>query len=180
MNMNSTFNHERLILMILIIKIIERTDQPIPTPFDRLHFTVYKSCTSLQKKIFEMNSGNRFLSSSSQHYHHKLSYSPTKRKQLSLTGHQQHGSIEFFYNSLFSAKSWQNSASIDGEKQKKNCPQSGLNPQSLDHHSNALPTELGRKLLGMKISEVSFVGLLLFPESIEHDFIKAMKIQAGN
>ena len=32
----------------------------------------------------------------------------------------------------------------------KNCPQWGLNPQPLDHHSNALPTELGRNLLGRR------------------------------
>ena len=58
--------------------------------------------------------------------------------------------FEFFYNSLFSTKSWQNSASIDGKKQNKNCPQSVLNPQPADLHSNALPTELGRNLLGRR------------------------------
>ena len=65
--------------------------------------------------------------------------------------------LKFFYNSLFSAKSWQNSASIDGKKQNKNCPQSGLNPQSPDLHSNALPTELGRNLLDRR-----FLKLALF------------------
>ena len=30
--------------------------------------------------------------------------------------------IEFFYNSLFSAKSWQNPASIDRQEQNKSCP----------------------------------------------------------
>ena len=46
---------------------------------------------------------------------------------------------------------------------------------------------LGRRSAGQEISEVSFVscttsnvGLCSFLESIEHDFIKAMKIQAGN
>ena len=60
-------------------------------------------------------------------------------------------------------------------------------PQPQDHHSNALGTELGSNLLGSQISEVSFVsyttshvGLFSWLESIEHDFIKAMKIQAGN
>ena len=32
----------------------------------------------------------------------------------------------------------------------KNCPQWGLNSQPPDHPSNALPTELGRNLLGRK------------------------------
>ena len=36
----------------------------------------------------------------------------------------------------------------------KNCPRWGLNPQPPGHQSHALPTELGRNLLG--ISEVSF------------------------
>ena len=62
----------------------------------------------------------------------------------------------------------------------KNFPQWGLNPQPPDHQSNALLTVLGRNLL--KISEVSFLlfhaplhllGLCLFLESIEHDFIRA-------
>ena len=30
------------------------------------------------------------------------------------------------------------------------CKKWGLNPQPLDHHSNTLPTELGRNLLGMR------------------------------
>ena len=96
--------------------------------------------------------------------------------------------IEFFYNSLFSAKSWQNSASINGKKQNKNCSRSGLNPQSQDLHSNALPTELGRNMLGRRFLKwtlfvsctTSHVRLWLFLESIEHDFIKAVKIQASN
>ena len=32
----------------------------------------------------------------------------------------------------------------------KNCPQRGCNPQPLDHDSNALPTELGRNMLGRR------------------------------
>ena len=64
--------------------------------------------------------------------------------------------LEFFYKSLCSAKSWQNSASIDRKMQIKNCPQSGLNPQPPDLHSNTLPTELGRNPVGQEISEVSF------------------------
>ena len=39
----------------------------------------------------------------------------------------------------------------------KNFPHWGLNSQPPDHHSNALPTEWGRNLLGHEISEVSFV-----------------------
>ena len=50
--------------------------------------------------------------------------------------------IEFFYNSLFSAKSWQNPARIDEEEQYQNCNNWGLNSQPPDHHSKALPTEL--------------------------------------
>ena len=57
-----------------------------------------------------------------------------------------------------------------------------------DHHSNALPTQLGRNLLGRRFMEcalfvsctTSHVGLCSFIESIEHDLIKAMKIQDGN
>ena len=86
--------------------------------------------------------------------------------------------IEFFYNLLFSAKSWQNHVSIDGKKQNKNYPQSGLNPQPPDLHSNALPTELGRNLLSRRFLKwalfvsciTSHVGLWLFLESTEHDF----------
>ena len=67
----------------------------------------------------------------------------------------------------------------------KNCPQWGLNSQPPDHQSGALTTELARNLL--EISEVSFVscitshvGLCLFLESIEHDFIKALMIHTHN
>ena len=81
--------------------------------------------------------------------------------------------------------------SLHREEQKnfiKNCPQWGLKPGPLDLQTNALPTELGRNLLGRRFLKralfVSFttshVGLCSFLESIEHDFIKAMKIQAGN
>ena len=34
--------------------------------------------------------------------------------------------------------------------QNKNCPQSGLNPQPPDLHSNTLPTKLGRNLLARR------------------------------
>ena len=51
-----------------------------------------------------------------------------------------------------------------------------------------LPTELGRNLLDRRFLKwalfvsctTSHVGLCSFLESIEHDFIKTMKIQAGN
>ena len=70
----------------------------------------------------------------------------------------------------------------------KNCPQWDLNSQPSDHDSNALTTELGRNLLGRRFLKwalfvsctTSHVGLCSFLESIEHNFIKAMKIQAGN
>ena len=70
----------------------------------------------------------------------------------------------------------------------KNCPQWGWNPWPPDHHSNALPTELGKNLLGWRFLKwalfvsctTSHVGLCSFLESIEHDFIKAMKIQVSN
>ena len=66
----------------------------------------------------------------------------------------------------------------------KNCPQWGLNSQPLDHHSNALPAELGRNLLGRRFLKwalfvsciTSHVGLCSFLESIEHDFIKANRV----
>ena len=69
----------------------------------------------------------------------------------------------------------------------KKCPQWDLNSQPPDHQSNALLTVLGRNLL--KISETSFLlfhaplhmlGLCLFPESIEQDFIKALMIHTDN
>ena len=69
----------------------------------------------------------------------------------------------------------------------KNCPQWGLKPEPLHLQANALPTELSQESVGQEISEVNFVscttshvGLCSFLESIEHDFIKAMKILAGN
>ena len=34
--------------------------------------------------------------------------------------------IEFFYNSLFLAKTWQNPTSIDGEEQNKKMPAVGI------------------------------------------------------
>ena len=52
--------------------------------------------------------------------------------------------VEFFYNSLFSAKSRQNPASIHGEEQNKKFPLWGLNPQPSDLHPNALPIELSQ------------------------------------
>ena len=63
-----------------------------------------------------------------------------------------------------------------------------VKPGPLDLQANALPTELGRNLLGSRFLKwalfvsctTSHVGLCSFLESIEHDFIKAMKIQAGN
>ena len=68
----------------------------------------------------------------------------------------------------------------------KNCPQLGLNLGPPDYHSNVLPTELGRNLLG--ISEVTFVCFmhhftywtLFILESIEHDLIKALMIHTDN
>ena len=69
----------------------------------------------------------------------------------------------------------------------KNYPQWDLNSQPPDHQSNALLTVLGRNLLEM--SEVSFLlfhaplhmlGLCLFLESIEHDFIKALMIHTDS
>ena len=76
------------------------------------------------------------------------------------------------------------------EEQKKiikNCSQWGWNPWPPDHQDNALPTELGRNLLGRWLLKwdlfvsctTSQVGLCSFLESIEHD-LKVMKIQAGN
>ena len=63
----------------------------------------------------------------------------------------------------------------------------GLNPQPPDHHSPVLWTEWGRNLL--EISEVSFLlfhaplhmlDFVLFLESIEHNFIKALMIHIHN
>ena len=69
----------------------------------------------------------------------------------------------------------------------KNYPQRDLNLWPPDHQFNALLTVLGRNLL--KISEVNFLffhaplhmlGLFLFLESIDHDFIKAFMIHKDN
>ena len=70
----------------------------------------------------------------------------------------------------------------------KNCPQWGLNPGPSDHHFNAVPTELGRNLLSRRflksalfvLCTASHVGLCLFLESIEHNFIKALMIHTDN
>ena len=56
------------------------------------------------------------------------------------------------------------------------------------HRQHFVTVELGRNLLGRRFLKwalfvsctTSHVGLCSFLESIEHDFIKAMKIQAGN
>ena len=64
--------------------------------------------------------------------------------------------------------------------EQKNCPQWGLKPGPLDLHANALPTELGRNLLGRRFLKWALfvscttlhVGLRSFLESIEHNFIK--------
>ena len=81
--------------------------------------------------------------------------------------------------------------SLQREEKKnfvKNCHQWGLKLGPLDLQANVLPTELGRNLLGWRFLKwalfvsctTSHIGLCLFLESIEHDFKKVMKIQAGN
>ena len=81
--------------------------------------------------------------------------------------------------------------SLHREEQKnfvKNCPQWGLKPGPPDLQANVLPNELSRNLLGRRSLKwalfvsctTSHVGLCSFLELIEHDFIKTMKIQAGN
>ena len=61
--------------------------------------------------------------------------------------------FEFFYNSSFPAKSWQDPASINREEQnKKSCPYWGLNSQPY-----ALPTVLARNLLCVCQSLKSFI-----------------------
>ena len=70
----------------------------------------------------------------------------------------------------------------------KNCPQWGLNPKPPDQQSHALPTELGRNLLGKRFLKLalflscttSHFGHCLFLESIEHYFIKALMIHTHN
>ena len=99
-----------------------------------------------------------------------------------------HTAIEFFTIGVFVRLS---DRSLHREEQKnfvKNCPQWGWKPGLQDLQANALPTELGRNLLGRRFLKwalfvsctTSHVGLCSFLESIEHDFIKAMKIQAGS
>ena len=66
------------------------------------------------------------------------------------------------------------------KKFNKNCIQLGLNPGPLDHHSNALLTVLTRYVLARRFLKWALFhappfGLWSFLESIEHDFIKAMK-----
>ena len=53
------------------------------------------------------------------------------------------------YNSLFSAKSRQNPASIDGQEQNKKLPPVGTEPttSTLHHHTISLPTELSHYLV---------------------------------
>ena len=71
---------------------------------------------------------------------------------------------------------------------QKIAPQWGLNPWPPDHHSHALPTELGSNMLGMRFLKwalfvsytTSHVGLCLFLESTEHDFIKTLMIHTDN
>ena len=97
--------------------------------------------------------------------------------------------IEFFTIHV-SVRLSDRSLHMEEQKKKfmKNCPQWGWKPGPQDLQSNALPTELGRNLLGRRFLKralfvsctTSHVGLCSFLESIEHDFIKAMKIQAGS
>ena len=57
-----------------------------------------------------------------------------------------------------------------------------------DHYSNALPTKLGRNLLGSRFLKwslfvsctTSHYALYSFLESIEHDFLKALMIHRDN
>ena len=77
--------------------------------------------------------------------------------------------------------------SLHREEQKQfrqKLPPGGLKPGPKDLQANALPTELGSNLLGRRFLKLTLfhapLGLCSFLESIEHDSIKAMKIQAGN
>ena len=69
----------------------------------------------------------------------------------------------------------------------KNCTLWRLNPRPLDHHSNAILIVLACACWLEDISEVSFAayptshfGFWSFLKSIEHNFIRAVTIQAGN
>ena len=68
--------------------------------------------------------------------------------------------FKFFYNSSFSAKSWQNPASIDrNEKNKKNCPQWELNQQPPDHYSKCSGNCARQESVGQEVSFVCFMPL---------------------
>ena len=85
--------------------------------------------------------------------------------------------LEFFYNSSFPAKSWQDPASIEG-KLKLPIDLPGIEPTTC-RSSVPHSTDWAREdSVGDVWSEFSFVscttsqvGLCLFLESIEHDFI---------
>ena len=95
--------------------------------------------------------------------------------------------MEFFYNSLYPAKSWQDPANIDGEEQNKKLPLLGI---ELTTSRSSVPcsTDCARqKSVEKEISEVNFVscttshfGPNSFLESIEHAFIKALMIHTHN
>ena len=82
---------------------------------------------------------------------------------------------------------WQIFTWIRAKKYVKNCPQWGLKPGPLDLQDNALPTELGRNLLGRRflkwalfvVCTTSHVGLCSFLECWLSSVGKALAWRSG-
>ena len=98
-----------------------------------------------------------------------------------------HVIIEFFHDRCFCQIIWQIFTQGRANKFRQKFPPMGIETRTSDHQANALPTELGRNLLGRRFLKwtlfhvpLHMLDLCSFLESIEHDFIKAMKIQASN
>ena len=100
-------------------------------------------------------------------------YKQTDRRWIGLSPH----SFEFFTISISVRLSDRSKVTQYKINFVNNCPQWGSNPQSLDNHSNSLPTMLGKNLLGRRFLKwalfvsctTSHVGLCSFLESIEHE-----------
>ena len=119
--------------------------------------------------FFEWNTGTKsYLCSKKelsvfQSIPHKLSY------QLGLKTAILTGDNRVFHNSSISAKFWQNPASIDREEQnKKDCSWWGLNPGTLDHHSDTLLTVLAWYVLGRRFLKRALFHVALHILDFDH------------
>ena len=116
-----------------------------------------------------------------------LAYVGKRDFKMNFSTCSSHSEMGFDFRLLMCDR-FRSDRSLHSEEQKKkkfvkNCPQWGLKPGPLDLQANALPTELGRNLLDSRFLKrtlfvsctTSHVGLCSFLESIEYDFINAMK-----